>query len=157
MTDEQEKPADTNSHKKKLANSYLYWIGVAGIVVSIAIYIVGALLGTGTESWPCIVIAVFGLLVSMPMMAIGWGLKMTRIPAISLATLVCGICGVITLYSLVLFSMGFSLLAVIFGVAALVMIKRNPSSGGLKTAIAGLILGVVVLVIIIIVALNPVY
>ena len=157
MSNEQERPADTNSNKKKLANSHLYWIGVAGIAISIAIYIVGVLLGTRTVPWPFIVIAIFGLLVSVPVMAIGWGLKMTKIPAISLATLVCGICGVITLYSLVLFSMGFSLLAVIFGLAALVMIKRDPSSGGLKTAIAGLILGVVVLVIIIVAALNPVY
>lgn len=157
MVNEQKRQADAGRNKGKPANGHLYWIGVAGIVISIAIYIIGVLLGTRTVPWPCIVIAIFGLLISVPVMAIGWGLKMTRIPAISLATLVCGICGIITLFSLVLFSMGFSLLAVVFGMAALVMIKRNPSSGGLKTAIAGLILGVIVLAIIIFAMLNPVY
>jgi hypothetical protein len=40
---------------------------------------------------------------------------------------------------------------------ALVMIISKPSLGGLKTAIAGLIMGIIVFVIIIVVALNPVY
>jgi hypothetical protein len=158
MANEQERPADTSSNKKKPADKHLYWIGVSGIVISIAIYIVGALLGTGTESsWLCIVIAVSVLLISVPIMAIGWGRIMTSIPVISLATFVCGILGILSLWSLTLFSMVFSPSAIIFGMVALVMIKRNPSLGGLKTAIAGLILGVIALVIIIVVALNPVY
>lgn len=157
MAKEQGEKADTSRNARKPANSHLYWIGVAGIGISIAIYIVGVLLGTRTVPWPFIVIAIFGLLVSVPIMAIGWGLKMTRIPAISLAALVCGMCGVISLWSLTLLSMAFSPLAIIFGLLALVMIKRNPSLGGLKTAIAGLIMGVTVLVIIIVIVLNPVY
>jgi hypothetical protein len=157
MANEQERPTDTSRNKKKPTSKNLYWIGIAGIIISIAIYIVGALLGTVTAARLCIPIAIFGLLISVPIMAIGWGLKMTRIPAISLATLVCGILGILSLWSLTLFSGAFSLLAIIFGMVALVMIKRNPSLGGLKTAIAGLILGVIALVIIIVAALNPVY
>jgi hypothetical protein len=157
MANEQEKPADTSRNKKKPTSKNLYWIGIAGIIISIAIWIVGGLIGTETEPWLFIVIAVSGLLISVPIMAIGWGLKMTSIPAISLATFVCGILGILSLWSLTLFSLVFSPSAVIFGMVALVMIKRNPSLGGLKTAIAGLILGVIACVIIIVVALNPVY
>jgi len=157
MANEQERTADTSRNKKKPTSKNLYWIGIAGIIISIAIYIVGALLDTATAARLCIPIAILGLLISVPIMAIGWGLKMTRIPAISLATLVCGILGILSLWSLTLFSGAFSLLAIIFGMVALVMIKRNPSLGGLKTAIAGLILGVIALVIIIVAALNPVY
>jgi uncharacterized membrane protein len=156
---------NTSGHKLKTTGIILFCIGLVGCPISILSMLFG--IGEGgadiskgmTYFWG----GALGLAISIFLLIAGAILFFVRrsrekerkahLTVMSLASMSCSILGVLlmamfycTQWNMLLLPWMFGLLAVILGVISLARSKKNPSLGGRKQAIAGLIFGILILI-----------
>ena len=134
---------DTSGNKRKNTGDILLGIGITVAIISFVMLFAGCSSMTNMDDPEHMAPAIFGglgILISFFMIAIGLRLKKAGLSA---TALFCGIFSIL----LPVFGIISGLLAIIFGAASLTQLKENPSSGSRTTAIAGLVMGIISIVI----------
>jgi hypothetical protein len=133
----------TCGRKSRIAGIRLLILGIVGCVLSL--FLILALFGNDDPKGPAgmFYIAIALSVISPILVVIGLSRIITGASGISLASLVCGILSILDIRSILPISLIFGLLAIIFGLISLAKLKKNPLRGGRKTAIAGMVMGII--------------
>lgn len=150
LTKEAEPPnAEEKGTKSKIAGRRLLVLGTVGCVLAVLSAMLAFAMGgndnpkVGTGIVVYISMALF--IISPVLFTIGLTRAVTGATGISLAALVCGILSLLSFIAplLSLISLLLGLSAIILGSVSLVKLKKHALQAGCKTAIAGLILGII--------------